>query len=239
VIGDHSFRPIVEVLGFFVVFFTLYQLVNNYIKGKVASLNCALLTFVIYVIATAFITAGGRLMFGLDQAFSGRYTTPAIMVWSVIFLILAQLAKNRKNLMTIASATLIICMLPYQLKAIKNKTSDLTERSLGALSLALNLEDEDQIKSIYPSAKRALEVSKTLREKGYSIFGYGDIYQLSKFLKSSQKLNIKNSNSCLGSLDVIKKLETKNDYYFISGWIHDKNIKSSLSVNSIVDIFSA
>ena len=51
---------------------------------------------------------------------------------------------------------------------------------------------------------------------------------IKKFLKSSQKLNIQDSNSCLGNLDVIKKLDHNNDYYFISGWIYDKNIKSSL-----------
>jgi hypothetical protein len=235
VIGGKSFRPVVEVLGFFVIFFTAYQLVKNYIEGKVESLNFALLTFAAYVIATAFVTAGGRLIFGLDQALSGRYTTPAIMMWSVIFLILAQLAKNKRNLMTIALGTLLICMLPYQIKVTQNKTSDLTEGSVAALSLALNLEDEDQIKSIFPSAKWALEVSKTSRENGYSIFGYGDIYQLSKFIKSSQKLDIEDSNSCLGNLDVIKKLKPNNDYYFISGWIRDKNVKSSLKILKIFD----
>jgi hypothetical protein len=222
VIGDKSFRPVVEVLGFFVIFFTVYQLVNNFIKGKVDSLNCALLTFVVYVIVTAFVTAGGRLIFGLDQALSGRYTTPAIMVWSVVLLILAQLANNRKNLITIGLATLIVCMLPFQIKAIQNKTSDLTERSVAALSLALNLQDEDQIKSILPSAKWGLELSKVPREKGYSIFGYGDIADFVNFLnKNAIDLSMKKSKLCHGYIDSSVDREDSS-YILLEGWLNHK-----------------
>jgi hypothetical protein len=228
IISDHSFKFIAEILGFFILFFTPYSLVNDYLKEKTKDLNFALLTFVVYVIATSFLTAGGRLLFGLDQAFSGRYTTPAIMVWSVIFLILAQSLRNKRKVMVFVLGFVLICMLPMQLKALKNMNTELTKRRVAALSLALNLEDEDQIKSIFPSAKWGLELSKVPNERGYSIFGYGDIYQLKKFLKSSQRLNIKDSNSCLGNLDVIKKLENNNNYYFISGWIYDKNGSSSL-----------
>jgi hypothetical protein len=225
VIGHHSLRPVLEVLGFFVIFFTAYQLVKNYIEGKVESLNFALLTFVVYVIATAFVTAGGRLIFGLDQALSGRYTTPAIMVWSIVFLILAQLAKNRKNMITIGLATLLLCMLPFQIKAMQNKTSDLTERSIGALALALNIEDEDQIKSIFPSAKWGLELSKVPREKGYSIFGYGDIFSLVNFTKLKHTgMNSDNNKKCEGLIEnvAIKKSYDEN-FLFIIGWVNTNN----------------
>ncbi len=235
IIGDHSFKFIAEILGFFILFFTLYSLANDYFEEKTKDLNFALLTFVVYVIGTSFLSAGGRLLFGLDQAFSGRYTTPAIMVWSVIFLILAQSLKNKRKVMVFVLGFVLICMLPMQLKALKNMNSDLTERNVAALSLAFNLEDEDQIKSIFASAKWGLELSKIPNEKGHSIFGYGDIYQLNKFIKSSQKLNVQSSNSCLGNLDLIKKLEFNNDYYFIYGWIYDKNIKSSLKTLRIFD----
>ncbi|MGE0410216.1 MAG: hypothetical protein AB7P23_13270, partial [Amphiplicatus sp.] len=48
----------------------------------------ALLGFIAYVGATALATAGGRLAFGLDQAASSRYATPALMAW-LSFLVLA------------------------------------------------------------------------------------------------------------------------------------------------------
>jgi hypothetical protein len=240
VIGDHSFRPVVEVLGFFVIFFTGYQLVNNYLKGKADSLNFALLTFITYVVGTAFVTAGGRLIFGLDQAFESRYTTPAIMVWSVVFLILAQSIKRKRNLMVIALGVLLLCMLPKQLGALKNQTSSFTERSMAALSLALNLRDEDQIKSILPSAKWGLELSKVPREKGYSIFGYGDIHNLVSFL-NSKAVEIEAEKEC-GSkvyVDKVRLLDKNSDekyqYMLISGWLFNQESYSNYDALQIVN----
>jgi hypothetical protein len=229
VIGHLSLRPVLEVLGFFVIFFTAYQLVKNYIKGKVESLNFALLTFVVYVIASAFLTAGGRLIFGLDQALSGRYTTPAIMVWSVIFLILAQSLKNKRKVMVFVSGFVLICMLPMQLKALKNMNSDLTERSVAALSLALNLEDEDQIKSIFPSAKWGLELSKVPNERGHSIFGYGDVHNLVNF--TNQKHNpfiFKSKKACQGHIDHVGSKKTfDTNFLYITGWVYAKNLENT------------
>jgi hypothetical protein len=229
VISSHSFRPVAEALGFFVIFFTAYQLVKNFIKGKVDSLNFSLLTFVVYVIATAFVTAGGRLMFGLDQAFESRYTTPAIMVWSVVFLILAHSMKQKRNLIVIILGALLVCMLPTQLGALKNKTSDLTERSVAALSLALNLEDEDQIKSILPSAKWGLELSKIPRERGYSIFGYGDVHNLVNFI--NQKHNpfiFDGKKACQWSIDhVVSKKSLDTNFLYITGWVYVKNLENT------------
>jgi hypothetical protein len=162
------------------------------------------------------------------------------MVWSVVFLILAQLSKNRKNLITIGLATLIICMLPFQIKAIQNKTSGLTERSVAALSLALNLQDEDQIKSILPSAKWGLELSKAPREKGYSIFGYGDIHNLIYFL-NSKNFEIEAEKDC-GSKVYVDKVrllnkfsDENNQYISISGWVFNQNIYSNNVALQIVD----
>lgn len=227
VIGVNKFKPIVEFLGFFVLFFTAYQLFNNYLKGKTDGLNFALLMFVAYVIATAFGTAGGRLIFGLDQALESRYTTPAIMVWSIVFLILAQSAQNKKMMVGVLGV-LLIFMLHQQLEAIENRTSYFTERSVAALSLALNVEDENQIKSILPSAKWGLELSKVPREKGYSIFGFGDIYNQANFMKASIfKSNSKFVGKCKGNVDSIKNIDgNASGFHSITGWVlsHRKNL---------------
>ena len=229
-----------EVLGFFVLFFIGYQLIANFFKQKTDSLNFALLVFTIYVIFTAFVTGGGRLNLGLDAAFESRYTTPAIMLFSVVYLILAQLLKSKRKFMVFVLGIIVLCMLPEQLKAIKNKSTALTERSVAALSLALNLEDEDQILSILPSAKWGLELSKVPREKGYSIFGHGDIYDSISFLNSNA-VEIKAESKCdiKVHVDKIRLLnknpDEKDQYMSISGWLFNMKSYSNNAALQIVN----
>jgi hypothetical protein len=128
--------------------------------------------------------------------------------------------KQKRNLIVIVLGAILVCMLPEQLSALKNKTSDLTERSLAALSLALNLEDEDQIKSILPSAKWGLELSKVPREKGYSVFGYGEISKLSFLIANEDEPPARSSKTlCSGKVDRLKILNEKHN--IISGWLFD------------------
>lgn len=241
VVGAKGFKPIAELMGFFVLFFTLYQIIVHYLRNKTQSLSFALIIFLIFVVATAFCTAGGRLIFGLDQAFESRYTTPAIMVWSAILLISIKYIQDSRKLMGVVLGFFLICMLPEQIKALKNKTSQMTERNLAALSLALNIEDEEQIKSILPSAKWGLELSKTPREKGYSIFGYGDIHNLVSSLDSkSAEIETKNQCDSKVYVDKVKLLtkvsDEKNQYMSISGWIFNP---SSYSNNDAIQIDNA
>ncbi len=48
------------------------------------TLGVTLATFLVYVGGLVFGTAGGRTTFGIEQALSSRYTTPALMAWAAL-----------------------------------------------------------------------------------------------------------------------------------------------------------
>jgi hypothetical protein len=202
-------------------------------------LNIALLFFIIYIIGTSLGTAGGRLIFGIDQALEGRYTTPALMVWGAAFLIIMPYFRRLKlhTFVPYVLIFLLIFMLQEQVKALDNQRSKLTEQNVAALSLALDLEDEGQIKHILPSATWGQELAKIPRERQYSIFGYGNIQKLSLFMhKSSLTRTLNGAEHCTGYIDSVHKIDGRgNDYLSISGWAFDTKNKEKSDLIYLLD----
>ena len=137
----------------------------------------ALLFFIAYIVMSAGLTAGGRLFLGPEQAFSSRYTTPAVMAWAALavlyFPLLRSWRKAWQGCAVLALGVLGAAMLLLQSQALKpaNETA-LFGKRVAALALAMGVRDQAQIMQVYPEPSRALGLAARAVANDVSVFGH-------------------------------------------------------------------
>lgn len=208
-------------------------------------LEIALLGFIAYIGATAFGAAGGRLMFGLEQALAGRYRTPAILLW-LCFLILVlklypskgMLKSNTAQALAISclSATLLFAAFAQIRGAVSNNESTTFERNAAILSIALGVKDVGQIRHVYPSAERAIKIAETSLLNNISIFFQDGVYaNLEKTLISShiaeKEFRSGEVPRCPGALDKLSGIEDDPTYIKITGWLYKNDVPENSPVS--------
>ena len=156
---------------------TLRRMTASGPERQAIGLHC----FILYVGGTAAATASARLVFGLDSAFSGRYTTPTLMAWAA-FLILAQSVwipglVSRYRRWTLPAALLLLLMLVFQCKALRNVDARLFEQRVAALALALDIPDDEQVRQVYPVPDAVRPTARRAADLALSIFAAPDISQ--------------------------------------------------------------
>jgi len=120
------------------------------------TLRLALLTFVLYIVASACVTAGGRLLFGVGQALSSRYTTPALMAWAALLVLYAPSLLTahgirETRIVQLSFASLLLLMVAMQISAVlQSHEEELFEGKIAALALELQVRDLPQIAHIFP-----------------------------------------------------------------------------------------
>lgn len=205
-----------------------------------SSLQLALLVFLLYVGGTAFGTAGGRLMFGLNQALASRYTTPALMAWAALFVLYAPylakaLSRGRVSALCIVLAvfTLFALMIPRQLTAMLPDSEMQFERKVAALALELRIRDATQIGTIYPSVGSVIAFAKMPIERNLSIFGLPPIQDASERIGRTVTASI--PPTCKGHIDQVSVISGERHYVSIEGWIYDERTRSTPTSLQILD----
>lgn len=187
------------------------------------ALELALFLFLLYILGTAVGTAGGRVIFGVSQALTSRYTTPTLMAWAVLLVMYAPAVLRMvkvKNRLVVSSFVLIAVLLAtVQLPAWRSQQSVLFERKLAVLALALGIRDESQIGTMYPNAERALEVAGAASAHHLSVFGMYPYAQIKQQMgATAPALNLP---LCEGSLDSVRPVVGDSRYMAVRGsvWV--------------------
>lgn len=137
--------------------------------------RAAMFGIVLFIGMTAGVTALGRLSFGVEQALSSRYVTPANHFWAAhaVFWALTAQAEARAWLSrAVASAVIAagLFLIPFQRQG-QIQLADTHERVLaGASALLADTNDLDAIRTLYPDVTIPLQMSPFLRTRRLSLF---------------------------------------------------------------------
>ena len=191
--------------------------------------TAALLLFIAYIGISAVATGGGRLVLGEASAFASRYTTPAIMGWVALLLLLWHRSGDRPATNTrrpvIFFTAIGALMLAYQVQALRNASATLFPREVAALALSLDINDEAAIRKIYPVPHRALMLSRAALPLGLSIFGqppYAGLWH-----EMGTPLALPEAPACLGALDAAIPVAGAPAYIQVTGWLIDPQTRSA------------
>jgi len=223
--GKENSILIAQIAGASLIICSTYLLSQSLRKISQSSLRLALLTFIIYIVGTAFGTAGGRLIFGVEQALSSRYMTPALMAWAALLVIFAPRVSHRIDphrwMISVPLFILVLGLFPIQLEALTPQNGPVFQKSVAALALEMGINDQDQIGVVFPNAETALAISETAAAKNISVFNlplYRDVRErIGGILVAPNRI-------CKGHIDKIDSIEDRN-YLRVTGWFFDQDRK--------------
>lgn len=177
-----------------------------------------LLAFILYYAATAFASAGGRAIFGIEQAFQSRYMTPALIAWSSFLSLFVFMFADK--LLTARKFFYFFALIPFiffvdQLKVFAPQKDGYLYRKMGILALELGVRDEMHIKTVFPFVDWVIEMSIKPRERNLSTFSDPLIIDakesIGTIFKNTPTTNIP------GSVEIVSNIPTESNYLFLAG----------------------
>lgn len=226
------------LVGSFIVGSCIYFAWQALTRRRHDSLLLLLLAYLLYIGGSALGTASGRLTFGLGQALSGRYTTPALMAWIALLIVYAHHCKWLRVSTTasvLAALFFLLALLPLQWQTLANKRAVIHEQLVAALAGELHVKDKARILLIYPFIDDYLQSSVSLSQYHYSIFNDSRIRNARLELNTPASTGQLQAPSCRGNIDSISPVDGAQDFLLIQGWIYNDQTKSSPASLRIID----
>jgi hypothetical protein len=221
--GSPHGRSAALVMGIVFVLATLPPALRALRRRDEWALALALLCFIAFVAVSALATAGGRLNFGIDQALSSRYTTPALMAWACLALLHASALERavaaRPRLAACALLLPGALMLQAQAAALRPQDAENFEMDVAALALGLGVRDAEQVRIIYPDIDHALRFAGVAVARELSPYSRAPFNGLQQQL--GRNLPAGTGRSCLGHLDAADRIGGEARFVRVSGWIFD------------------
>lgn len=232
-----------QVAGLFLALSALAFLVQELLKRERSTLQLALLAFILYIGGTALGTAGGRLLFGIEQALSSRYMTPALMAWAALFMLYAPLLlkkiEDKRWKLWVPAFVLLAMLVSNQKKGLENQDEKMFERQVAALAMELRVRDPILLPLLYPNADDALMFSAIPVERDLSVFGLAPIRNAREQIGTRLESNMP-AIECQGELEEINTIEgSQTGYLRVRGWVFDPSTQSVPDSLSIVDTQTA
>lgn len=182
-----------------------------------------LLAVSIFILLTALITGLGRVNFGLEQAASSRYSTPAVIYWisSITILLTVQLKNSRtkaalRHLSGFLIFSAIASAITYQFKVPEIAEHLARTRMAAASSLWAGVYDESTIHHIYPRPKQVMDKIGILQEGRLSLFSIDAATLVGQPLNA--RLVMASGNDCTGHIDKVKMVKSDNNGIRLVGW---------------------
>lgn len=239
--GSSDFIKAMSSLGGFgLAVFAAVATLRAVKKRPTEPVQAGLLLFIFFVGASAFVTAGGRLLFGMDSAVSSRYTTPTLMAWAAVFCIASPQilrifrSSDRAALSLVSGAVLALCLLMVsQVRAVGSKQALNYDKAVAVLALEMGIGDRKPISLIYPNIPHVLDIAHHASDADLGIFGRPVYRGLRESI--GQTAEISSTKPCSGRLERYEIIDGTTDYVRIYGWQFDSTRKPNVPRIQLVD----
>lgn len=188
------------------------QIQHIVVKRKVD--QTALTLMLIFIILSAFVTAVGRLPFGVQNVFQERYTTNGLV--AVFCAIAARLCREDWRFDGFVSGLVAVPLLSVcvaQSHAFEVDRDNLFQRKLDAIALRVGDTDHDVLSRVSDNDDYLRSILPRARAEHLSILNEA----LSRI---GDKIDLNAAPKCEGNIDV-QKLTGTPDIWFAAGWIYD------------------
>lgn len=193
--------------------------------------------FPVYMLATAGITAAGRVSFGMEQVQAIRYLTPMLVAWACLVILAAPSIQNwiaqGASMILLAMLVIPLVLLPEQASALRTPDSRIHERDTATLAVALNALDPVAIGAVYPiSPDRPLMLGQRAIAEGIGVLGGSPYRDLAD--RVGQSGPFAPATTCFGWVDSRTPLEGSN-WDRIDGWVIAEGHATDSGVFTLTD----
>jgi hypothetical protein len=228
VIGSVGVAVAVAVIGFL------------WAQGKITSPFYLLLVFLLlFTLATIGVTALGRMNFGLEQAFSSRYQTVALVFWGALAVLLvtwtAELEHSPIPLLVVQIA--ILCTVTWAAThsrfALRAARWYAFQMNAAGAAMLIGAKDDVQFQRAAVSPDLALAEAAFMQQEGLSIFAGEQYLRLGK--EFSAVFPSTSPNDCRGAVESITAVDpSETTRLRLKGWVWDGTLKTEPSEIVIV-----
>jgi hypothetical protein len=218
--------PVAAILGFAGLCLAAAVVLGfwSYVRSGRAFAVQLVLTLV-FCLGTGFLTALGRLNFGIGQAFASRYQTVAMLFWCCLGLMaLLYATTGERNLLVAVQVCLLVVMVGGALRArspIAGARLHGFRLNRAAMSILTGVSDEENFKlALGQNPHQIAAEIKYLRQHRLSVFADDAYLQLDTPLQSSFRMVA--PEECRGALESSIPLESMGASALgITGWAWD------------------
>jgi hypothetical protein len=200
------------------------------LRGQLPTARFVLLGIAGFVVASALVTALGRINFPLEQALSDRYFTPVLIYWmATIVSCLAQrspLLWWRRPLFGLGLgllAAMSIGLAPLQFVEVRRWAVRTNKIKVGTVALLVNVQDDDAVRFLYPYPFVPWLGAEVLRTHALSVYGRPPAGLLGRSL--ADLAQVVPREQCAGAIDPDATLTVAADPrggFRVSGWVNRK-----------------
>lgn len=234
--GSGLGRTVADLAGLFMIASSARFALRFLRQPQQAALPLALLFYIAYIGGTAFGTASGRLIFGVSQAFTSRYTTPALMAWVALIVLYAPallaLQERQRRRTRGALLFLLMLMLVYQLRAVESKMEQLYHARVAALAVELRIRDKAEISYVFPDTG-IIESAAQAVDRQRSVFGQYP-YRGARVAMGAAFAQAP-LPPCQGALERAVAIEDDPRFLRVSGWLVAPAGKAEVQVVRFLD----
>lgn len=218
--GHPLLATVVGATGLFAAVLAIAVIFFRPAKRSISMLMGSLLLF---VLGSAFLTALGRLSFGTDQAFSGRYETFSLLLWLALGALVLKLAAQRSTSATIALQIVILLIMSLASLRLPHPLAEARQRAVNSnaatIALITGVYDKPVLQMVYPVADVPWQGAHDMKQQGTSMFATRLAADLNQPLQSRFSVR---SQPCWGGVDQVLRVPTEGrDGLRVSGWAWD------------------
>ena len=225
-LGDHR-HLICLALGGLGVALTAVEALRILLGRDRGSVRLVYVALILLVSAAAVLTAGGRMSFGVDQAFASRYMTPVALYWSCHLLYWRSVTRAGGWPAAPVWAACVVAALAM-VAAQRNVKPELFEQiaaiDLAGDALLTGAQDPYALERAYPRPNVIAANAPFLRARGLSIFAEPEMRWIGQPLAAVAP--VAPAADCLGAFDTAERLhQGRGEGVQVSGWAFDRRAR--------------
>ena len=216
-----GYAVVAKLMGGFLLLSSLFFLWRALVQPR--PFHMVLLALLLFIGATALATASGRMMFGLEQALSYRYATPALMAWAALLILyfswLTPVVVCRPALLWLM-LLIPISFLPAQLFfQSKNHFPDAFAGKAAVLSMQMGVQDQEARDRVAKNVPIWMQdfIAQELTKRSLSIFSLPELKHAAEPLGAVK--SFAEAPTCLGHVDSLEPVPEDERYLRFRGWL--------------------
>jgi hypothetical protein len=207
---------------------------------EASSADAALIHILLFFLLSVVLIAVGRLKFPLSEALTSRYTTPSLLVWLILFVLLivqcerstsrraGLVGQGLKGLVIVILAAFLLCNKPARTSYARSYAAHLRESEV---AIGNNVFDPPKWGAIYYNVDALLTLADYLRANDLALFHRTWLEWRGDEIAKHYRLT---DRQCRGAIDIATPIISIRPGYRLEGWASS----AASEPNSIVIILT-
>jgi hypothetical protein len=215
--GSQQAESIATICGGGILAMALFTAAKAAQHPKAHPMATLLVCYLGFLALTSVITAGGRISFGISQASSSRYATPALLFWAITILAtMITSSTGAQSALEKLTLGLVLIALPSQIMAGKGAKDVDFSRHVNLLSVTLNTGDSERAAQLFGNEQALREIAERANHNHLSVFALPPLDGSMDLIGKPSGISARELPACVPSSYTFQAYKGGDRYYRFS-----------------------